>query len=350
MKRYSLLIIFISLSSCGLLSEFNNSSNYSSEEYGNFKPSDPPNYDKLDSWAAHPEKENNELKSFANLNEKLNVNVFFIHPTLFWDSKNTSWNSDIYDPKMREFVNTSSVKYQASAWASVGDLYVPHYRQAHIRVFRESFWENGGEQAYELAYSDVKKAFEIFLEKYNSNKPIIIAGHSQGAGHAKKILQEFFDGKPLQNKLIAAYLVGTKITDKDFINLKLMESKNETGGFVTWNTYRLMSERKTKKASLTVNRDWIKGALCSNPITWDNNKTSNYEDHKGFLFFNKKIYPNTVKIEDVDDKVYVKLPKMGFFKKILVSTVKDYHKADINLFWEDIRINSIERSKAFINK
>ncbi len=350
MKRYSLLIIFISLSSCGLLSEFNNSSNYSSEEYGNFKPSDPPNYDKLDSWAAHPEKENNELKSFANLNEKLNVNVFFIHPTLFWDSKNTSWNSDIYDPKMREFVNTSSVKYQASAWASVGDLYVPHYRQAHIRVFRESFWENGGEQAYELAYSDVKKAFEIFLEKYNSNKPIIIAGHSQGAGHAKKILQEFFDGKPLQNKLIAAYLVGTKITDKDFSNLKLMESKNETGGFVTWNTYRLMSERKTKKASLTVNRDWIKGALCSNPITWDNNKTSNYEDHKGFLFFNKKIYPNTVKIEDVDDKVYVKLPKMGFFKKILVSTVKDYHKADINLFWEDIRINSIERSKAFINK
>ena len=350
MKRYSLLIIFISLSSCGLLSEFNNSSNYSSEEYGNFKPSDPPNYDKLDSWAAHPEKENNELKSFANLNEKLNVNVFFIHPTLFWDSKNTSWNSDIYDPKMREFVNTSSVKYQASAWASVGDLYVPHYRQAHIRVFRESFWENGGEQAYELAYSDVKKAFEIFLEKYNSNKPIIIAGHSQGAGHAKKILQEFFDGKPLQNKLIAAYLVGTKITDKDFSNLKLMESKNETGGFVTWNTYRLMSERKTKKASLTVNRDWIKGALCSNPITWDNNKTSNYEDHKGFLFFNKKIYPNTVKIEDVDDKVYIKLPKMGFFKKILVSTVKDYHKADINLFWEDIRINSIERSKAFINK
>jgi len=350
MKRYSLLIIFISLSSCGLLSEFNNSSKYSSEEYGNFKPSDPPNYYKLDSWAAHPEKENNELKSFANLNEKLNVNVFFIHPTLFWDSKNTSWNSDIYDPKMREFVNTSSVKYQASAWASVGDLYVPHYRQAHIRVFRESFWENGGEQAYELAYSDVKKAFEIFLEKYNSNKPIIIAGHSQGAGHAKKILQEFFDGKPLQNKLIAAYLVGTKITDKDFFNLKLMESKNETGGFVTWNTYRLMSERKTKKASLTVNRDWIKGALCSNPITWDNNKTSNYEDHKGFLFFNKKIYPNTVKIEDVDDKVYVKLPKMGFFKKILVSTVKDYHKADINLFWEDIRINSIERSKAFINK
>tara|TARA_B100000953_G_scaffold105116_1_gene86111 strand:- start:4232 stop:5230 length:999 start_codon:yes stop_codon:yes gene_type:complete len=332
------------------LSEFNNSSEYSSEEYGSFIPSEPPNYYELDSWAVHPLKKNKELNSFINGNEKLNINVFFIHPTLFWDNKNTSWNSDIYDPKMRYFVNSSSVKYQASAWASVGDLFVPHYRQAHIRVFRESFWLNGGEQAYELAYTDVKKAFEIFLEKYNDNKPIIIAGHSQGAGHAKKILQEFFDGKPLQKKLVAAYLIGTKITEKDFINLKLMNTKDETGGFVTWNTYRLMSERKTKKASLTVNQDWIKGALCSNPIRWDTNKTSNYEDHKGFLYFNKKIYPNTVKIEHIDNKVYIKLPKMGIFKKILVSTVKDYHKADISLFWEDIRINSINRAKVFLNK
>ncbi len=350
MKRCFLIIIFLSFSSCGLLSEFNNSSEYSSEEYGSFKAPEPPNYNKLDSWAVHPLKDNKELNYFINENDKLDVNVFFIHPTLFWDNKNTSWNSDIYDPNMRDFVNSSSVKYQASAWASVGDLFVPHYRQAHIRVFRESFWLNGGEQAYQLAYNDIKKAFEVFLEKYNNNKPIILAGHSQGAGHAKKILQEFFDGKPLQDKLVAAYLIGTKITDKDFVNLKLMDSKNETGGFVTWNTYRLMSERKTNKASLTVDRDWIKGALCSNPITWDNNKTSTYEDHKGFLYFNKKIYPNTVKIEDIDDKVYIKLPKMGIFKKILVSTVKDYHKADINLFWEDIRINSINRAKTFLNK
>ncbi len=350
MKRYFLVVILLCFSSCGLLSEFNNASEYSSEEYGNFKPSEPPNYNKLDSWAVHPLKKNSEINSFINQNDKLEVNVFFIHPTLFWDNKNTSWNSDIYDPKMRDFVSSSSVKYQASAWASVGDLYVPHYRQAHIRVFRESFWLNGGEQAYELAYNDVRNAFKIFLEKYNNNKPIILAGHSQGAGHAKKILQEFFDGKLLQNKLVAAYLIGTKITDKDFVNLRLMDSKDETGGFVTWNTYRLMSERKTNKASLTVDRDWIKGALCSNPITWDNNKTSTYEEHKGFLYFNKKIYPNTVKIEDIDDKVYVKLPKMGILKKILVSTVKDYHKADINLFWEDIRINSIDRSKAFLNR
>jgi len=44
------------------------------------------------------------------------------------------------------------------------------------------------------------------------------------------------------------------------------------------------------------------------------------------------------------------LPKMGLVKRILLSTVKDYHKADINLFWEDIRVNSIVRSKKYLSE
>ena len=114
MRHCFLVIIFLCFSSCGLLSEFNNASEYSSEEYGSFIPSEPPNYNKLDSWAVHPLKKNNAINSFINENDKLEVNVFFIHPTLFWNNKNTSWNSDIYDPKMRDFVSSSSVKYQAS--------------------------------------------------------------------------------------------------------------------------------------------------------------------------------------------------------------------------------------------
>ena len=182
------------------------------------------------------------------------------------------------------------------------------------------------------------------------DRPIIIAGHSQGAGHAKRLLQDYFDNKPLQKKLVAAYLIGTKITSKDFNTIQLMQNKHDTGGFVTWNTYRLMPERKTKKISFTINQEWIKDALCSNPITWNQNTTSQYDQHKGFLYLNKKVFPNSVKIESMDNKILVKLPKMDILKKLLLSSVKDYHKADVNLFWEDIRINSIERSKFFIEK
>lgn len=343
---YFILLLFFS--SCGLLSEANKPIEYNSSMFSDFEISDAPNYKLLKSWAVHPENDIDVLSEFKSEEKKLPIDVFFIYPTMLSDKNDTSWNADIYDDKIRNYVLASTVKYQSSAWYSTGNLYVPFYRQAHLRVFRESFWKNGGEEAYEMAYQDVKEAFKTFLKIYNNNRPIIIAGHSQGAGHAKRILQDFFDNKPLQKKLIAAYLIGTKITDTDFNNIKLMNDENETGGFVTWNTFRLMSERKTKKAVFTVSPEWIEGALCSNPITWNSSKVSNYKDHKGFLYLNSKIYPNTVKIEDIDSKIYVKLPKMGVLKKLLVSSVKDYHKADINLFWEDIRLNSINRSKNFL--
>jgi len=324
--------------SCGLLSENNKPVVYNSESFKEFKVSKAPDYTNLNSWAVHPSGDQSIFDEFDFDDSKLPVDVFFIYPTLLSDKNNTRWNADIYDNTTRSYVLGSSVKYQASAWFSTGDVYVPYYRQAHLRVFRESFWKNGG-----------KEAFITYMKVYNNDRPIIIAGHSQGSGHAKRLLQEFFDDKPLKNKLVAAYLIGTKITSDDFKTLDLMNDKNETGGFVTWNTYRLMSERKKQKSSFTISEEWIQDALCSNPITWNDNKTSNYDEHKGFLYLNNKVFPKTVKIESIDNKILVKLPKMGIVKRLLLSTVKDYHKADVNLFWEDIRLNSIERSKSYLS-
>ena len=136
---------------------------------------------------------------------------FFIVPTLYQDRKETSWNSDVYNEEFSNILMQSSIKYQSTAWLSSANLYSPNYRQAHFRVFEEKYWKNGGEDAFEIAYSDIKRSFEVFLKEFNKGKPIIIAGHSQGAGHAKRLLKDFFDGKELSDKLIAAYLVGTKI-------------------------------------------------------------------------------------------------------------------------------------------
>ena len=67
----------------------------------------------------------------------------------------------------------------------------------------------------------------VYMKKYNKGRPIIIAGHSQGAAHAVTLLKDFFDGKELQSKLIAAYLPGTKITSEDFYDLKLMKDPQD---------------------------------------------------------------------------------------------------------------------------
>ena len=76
------------------------------------------------------------------------------------------------------------------------------------------------------------------MKNFNDNKPFIIASHSQGTVHAKRLISEFIDGKELQNKLIAAYLVGIKVKENEFKDIKPMNSPDETGGFVSWNSYK----------------------------------------------------------------------------------------------------------------
>ena len=195
---------------------------------------------------------------------------------------------------------------------------------------------------------DFSKAFKTYLEEFNNDRPIIIAGHSQGAGHAKRLLKDFFDNNPLQEKLVAAYLIGTKVTNEDFETIPLMKNKNETGGFVTWNTFKIL--KNDDKYNFTIEKEWLKDALCSNPVTWDSNKSSDLIDHKGLLFLNGKIFSNALRIDNIDKGVFLKTPKVGLINTILISTLKDYHKGDINLFWEDIRQNSIIRVRSYLNK
>ena len=73
-----------------------------------------------------------------------------------------------------------------------------------------------GEGAWEIAYQDIKNAFQYFLKHFNKGKPIIIASHSQGSMHAIRLTEEFFDQKPLQNQLVVAYLIGTRILPDQF--------------------------------------------------------------------------------------------------------------------------------------
>jgi hypothetical protein len=299
-----------------------------------------PDYSNSNSWAILPDKLPNEISIFKNdINEK-KADVFFIYPTLI-DAKNQKeWNSDIWNKEIRKDVIERPVKYQASAWLDSGNLYVPFYRQAHIRVFNEKFQEDG-KKALDLAYSDIREAFIYYLENYNNNKPFIIASHSQGTVHAKKLISEFIDGKELQDKLIAAYLVGIKVTEDDFLNVKPMISPDEVGGFVSWNSYKFNKFPRNYE-------NWYKGGVTTNPITWDNSKKTNKESHKGMLYRDLKIFSNNINIKLIDGIVWSSVPDVpgNFFLKM----IRSYHFADINLFWVDIKENAKLRVDQWFKK
>ena len=301
-----------------------------------------PNYSDKDSWAVLPENIPDEISIFNIDENKKEADVFYIYPTLI-DSKNQrEWNSDIWNEDIRNDVINRPVKYQASAWLDAGNLYVPYYRQAHIRVFNDKFRVDG-DKALNLAYNDIKEAFTYYLENFNNDKPFIIASHSQGTVHAKRLIAEFIDGKELQKKLIAAYLVGIKVFEDEFKNIKPMNSANETGGFVTWNTFKF--NKYPRKDNY---ENWFKGGVTTNPITWDDSKETKKDLHKGLLYRDLKIFSQNIDIKLIDGIVWSTVPNVP--GKILLKTVRSYHFADINLFWVDIRENAKLRVDQWFKK
>jgi len=301
-----------------------------------------PNYSDKDSWAVLPENIPDEISIFNIDENKKEADVFYIYPTLI-DSKNQrEWNSDIWNEDIRNDVINRPVKYQASAWLDAWNLYVPYYRQAHIRVFNDKFRVDG-DKALNLAYNDIKEAFTYYLENFNNDKPFIIASHSQGTVHAKRLIAEFIDGKELQKKLIAAYLVGIKVFEDEFKNIKPMNSANETGGFVTWNTFKF--NKYPRKDNY---ENWFKGGVTTNPITWDDSKETKKDLHKGLLYRDLKIFSQNIDIKLIDGIVWSTVPNVP--GKIFLQTVRSYHFADINLFWVDIRENAKFRVDQWFKK
>lgn len=299
-----------------------------------------PNYNEAENWAVLPNTYSEALKEFSSKKiDTLQADVFYVYPTLNTDKEDIRWNVPINDQEQQNKVLNKTVLFQASAFTTSGKLYVPYYRQAHLRSY--SILKNGGKEALLLAYSDVKRAFEVYLKKYNKGRPIIIASHSQGSTHTKFLLRDFFDNKPLQEKLIAAYVVGTIAKPELFKTIKPMTKPNEVGGFVGWNTFKKGHFSKKGK-------DYFKGSVTTNPITWNSDMSTTLNQHKGFLYSNKKIYKNALKVEITDGLVWSTNPK--FPARFFMSFLKNYHVGDINLFWKDIQQNAELRTRTWLAK
>ncbi len=299
-----------------------------------------PDYSQTENWAVLPNQWPRELEGIVENTGVKNADVFYIYPTLFTDKKDPQWNADIYNEAIRNKVLSQAIAFQASAWTEAANLYAPFYRQAHYRIFVDPYAAQGKEAGV-LANQDVKRAFEFYLAHYNQGRPIIIASHSQGSLHAKRLLHEFFEGKILKEKLIAAYLVGVRIPQNEFKDIPPLVQPDAVGGFLSWNTY--------KRNKLPKRYDyWYKGGVVSNPISWDDQEVSNKKDHLGVLSSDKKIYPKSLKVEKIDGMLWSSVPKIP--KRFFLSFIKSYHFADINLFWADIQENAKIRVSSWAKK
>lgn len=300
----------------------------------------PPDYSVVANWAALP-----NIVDFADLlpdttlvngEDTARTDVFFIHPTTFTSKNKRVWNADVNDRELNKKTDETTIKHQASVFNGSCRVYAPRYRQANIKVYYHKGRKHA-EEALDLAYSDVKAAFEYYLAHYNQGRPIIIASHSQGSTHARRLLKEFFDGKPLSQQLVVAYMAGMPITKANFTHILPCNNPGQTGCFNTWNTWVWGSKQKK----------YYQNAIATNPLNWtiDGTYAPATLNRGGVLGKFNGIVPQLTDAQSYKGILWVHKPNI---KGKLLFLIKNYHIADFNLFYMNIRQNAAYRIEQFL--
>lgn len=310
-----------------------------------------PDYSRESNWAALPtQKDSADAVPAPGLKDgqaNATADVFFIHPTLYF--KNKYWNAPLSDQKTNALVDKYSIREQASIFNGSCKVYAPRYRQATLKAFSNT--NGNGEKALDLAYEDIKSAFRYYLAHYNQGRPIVIAGHSQGAFLGARLLKDFFDNDPvLRRQLVVAYLVGGNASRNMFRNIPAGDSASQTGCYVAWHCRKwetnFMKLNKTR-AKMPAYRN-CENYECVNPLTWT------HDTAYAPASLNLGSVPETFDRIDkgmVDAKIspqriiWSHAPKAkGYVKN------DNYHVVDFNLYWMNVRENVALRVEAFVRK
>ena len=316
-----------------------------------------PDYSQDSSWLARPGEADDPsrwLPDGVTADTTGNAAIFYIHPTTYLERDR--WNAPLDAGGDTEFRTNLFVQSQASAFNGVGRVWAPRYRQAAFGAFLLK--SDDAEEALDFAYRDVSAAFDEFV-KEAGDRPIILAGHSQGALHLERLLRDKVAGKPIAKRIIAAYVVGWPIdtaTDLPWLGLPACTAPDETGCILSWMTFGdppnpdLILEQWKKTKGFSGGERRQKDALCVNPISGTKDGAAVPTDNLGTLVPTADLKSATLQPGIAGahcDKVLLlldgRIPPMGTF----VLPGNNYHVYDYALFWGAIRHDAERRAAAW---
>ncbi|MBV1691141.1 DUF3089 domain-containing protein [Novosphingobium sp. G106] len=280
--------------------------------------------------------------------------VFFIHPTSYLEK--AQWNAPLDDAKSRDLAETF-VRGMASAFNASPDLWAPRYRQAAFGAFLTD--EPQANEAIDAAYADVLLAFDAFVAGTAKDQPIVLAGHSQGALHLKRLLRDRVAGTPLAKRIAAVYAIGWPISlghDLQMMGLPACARDDQPGCVVSWLSFaepadnHMLLESYAARPGLDGKPVGGSAFLCTNPLTGAAGGQAEAKANLGTLVpdLEKKtgaLIPAMVPARcGPDGFLYIgDPPKMGPY----VGPGNNYHVYDIPLFWANLRADVAKRVAAW---
>ncbi len=323
-----------------------------------------PDYSRADTWAAWPGRASSADSVApglpdASAPDNARVDVFFIHPTTYLTGSEPNARYD--EPGLTgSQLEHGVLRFQASVFNACCRIYAPRYRQATISAFLTDD-DAQAIAAFKLAYADVLRAFDYYLQHENHGHPFIIASHSQGSLHAMRLLQERIAGQPLQQQLVVAYAIGYDIPeDIERAGLPVCRSATQTGCLVDWNSVKAGISDSTRRSHHLI---WLEGhyqhlqlrrLICVNPLNWTPDATAPAQLNLGALpgvRANEALLPPVPQLTGASCEaglLRVSIPlreRHGFVN--VMTLAGSYHVFDYNLFYTNIRVNVRERINAF---
>ncbi|NND67749.1 MAG: DUF3089 domain-containing protein [Halioglobus sp.] len=305
-----------------------------------------PDYTADSAWAALPSIQDPSDESPDDIpRATADVGVFFLHPTSFFGKGN--WNQPQDHAGANWITDNRVLRHQASTFNACCEVFAPRYRQATFYAYLDE--DGNGEQALDLAYSDVLAAFEAFVER-NGDRPFILAGHSQGSQHGARLLRERIKGSPEQAHMVAAYLVGFALDASDMGNVPICDAPTDTGCAIGWNAV------DGDRAGLNPDGRAI---VCVNPLSWRHNDehVDNTQNLGGIGYpsYNEVAEGEDVTAMDVEAQVadarctggnlqVSDLRSEAFPARMLGGSM---HVYDYSLYYLNIRENALQRVAAF---
>ncbi len=316
-------------------------------------------YDDRAMWLARPDLPGNPAlwtpAGFAPRATPGGAAIFFIHPTSYVSRDH--WNAPIDDAETNDRA-ALFLRGQASAFNEAGEIWAPRYRQATFGAFLTSVAD--AERALQLAYEDVDAAFDSFLRQVAPDRPVILAGHSQGALHLTRLLRDRVAKDPaLARRIVAAYVVGwpvSRATDLPRMGLPECTAADQAGCLLSWESFAEPAD-----LSLIVDTyDKTRGfdgqprrgtpMVCTNPLTGTADATAPATANLGTLFPAADL--STADLTPA--RVPARCGERGF---LFIGEAPDvgpyvlpgnnYHVYDYSLFWANVRADAGRRLAAW---
>ncbi len=280
--------------------------------------------------------------------------VFFIHPTSYLAK--AQWNAPLDDGESQDRARLF-LRGLASPFANAAQVWAPKYRQAAFGAFFTDGPE--GQQALDAAYADVLAAFDRFVAEAPADLPIVLAGHSQGAFHLRRLMAERVAGKPIAARVAAVYAIGWPVAlDHDLprMGLPACTAPDQPGCVASWLSFGEPYDAESMAASMArfkgLDGQGLKGArfLCWNPLTGMQGGAAPASANLGTLVPTSDLKDGEIKPAyapagcRADGTLSLGgAPKMGPY----VLPGNNYHVYDVPLFWENLRADYARRVAAW---